>query len=163
VVNRLAQFHPTKVLVEADFGDPKYAQRYRNYVAGKYALPANEVYQFGFKLAARAGNGTDKSANGKRINAFLMANFTKIKDPVFDAFLARQDAIERSGTYLDLLRYLNTDEAIRANAGSYSIFARPGDRVAVLMGQGHEYLLREFVRLNPNLVDVDRAPIFEFG
>ena len=32
---------------------------------------------------------------------------------------------------------------------------RPGDRVVVLMGQGHAYLLREFVRLNPNLVDVD--------
>jgi hypothetical protein len=32
---------------------------------------------------------------------------------------------------------------------------RPGDRVVVIMGQGHEYLLREFVRLNPALIDVD--------
>src|SRR5438270_8707883 len=56
VVDRLAQFHPTKVLVEADFANPVYGQRYRNYLAGKYVLPPNEVYQFGFKLAARAGN-----------------------------------------------------------------------------------------------------------
>jgi hypothetical protein len=34
----------------------------------------------------------------------------------------------------------------------------PGDRVVVLMGQGHEYLLREFTRLNPNLVYVDPLP-----
>ena len=32
---------------------------------------------------------------------------------------------------------------------------RPGDRVVLMMGQGHEYLLREFVRFNPNLQDVD--------
>jgi len=30
-----------------------------------------------------------------------------------------------------------------------------GDRVVVIMGQGHEYLLREFVRLNPALVAID--------
>ena len=32
---------------------------------------------------------------------------------------------------------------------------RPGDRVVVLMGQGHVFLLRQFVRLNPNPVNVD--------
>jgi len=31
----------------------------------------------------------------------------------------------------------------------------PADRAVVIIGQGHEYLLREFVRLNPNLRDVD--------
>lgn len=200
VVSRLARFHPTKVLVEADFGDPKFAQRYRDYLAGKYVLGANEVYQFGYKLAARAGNPTiypidtdgpqlftEKSPGAGAMAAYLNKNFTKVRDPGFDAFLARSDALERNGTYLDLLRYINTDAAIRANASWYAIFdgmgrsadnagagyvaqwyvrnsyifsnilgiIRPGDRVVVLMGQGHEYLLREFVRLNPNLTDVD--------
>ena len=31
----------------------------------------------------------------------------------------------------------------------------PGERVVLVMGQGHEYLLREFVRLNPTLIDVN--------
>ena len=31
----------------------------------------------------------------------------------------------------------------------------PGDRVAVIMGQGHKYLLQQFVRLNPNVTYVD--------
>ncbi len=200
IVTRLARFQPTKVLVEADMANPVYAQRYGQYLAGTYDLPANEVYQFGFRLAKRAGNATiypidtdgpqlftDKSPEASVMAPYLNKNFTKVHDPLFDAFLAREDALERSGTYLDLLRYLNSDAAIRANASWYSIFdgmgreadnagagyvaqwyvrnsyifsnilsvVQPGDRVVVMMGQGHEYLLREFVRLNPNLIYVD--------
>ncbi len=196
VVGRLARFHPTKVLVEAPMGNPVFAQRYAGYLQGSYALPANEIYQFGFKLAKLAGNATIYPIDtfgptllndDSRIDAFLKANFNKVKDPTFDAFLARQNLLERNGSYLDLLRYINTDDAIRANASIYSVLdgmgrdaddagssyvsqwyarnayifsnilsvIRPGDRVVVMMGQGHEYLLREFVRLNPNLLDVD--------
>ena len=200
VVARLAAFHPTKVLIEAPMGDATYPNQYRAYRAGRFTLPANEAYQFGFRLAARAGDSSiypidtwgppiydDASADGKRIDAYLSTNFKNIDDPLFDAYVAHDDAIEKSGTYLDVLRYINTDAAIRANASSYSVLAgmgrssasagatyvsqwytrntfifsnmlsviRPGDRVVVFMGQGHEYLLREFVRLNPHLVDVD--------
>jgi hypothetical protein len=200
IVNRLARFHPNKVLVEADFGDPKYAREYRDYLAGRFHLGANEVYQFGFKLAARANDPTiypidtfgpqlfdDNSVAGKRHKAYLMAHFNDLSDAPFNAFVARSDAIERSGTYLDVLRYMNTDAAIDANASAYSVFAgmgrqaddagaayvaqwytrntyifsnilsviRPGDRAVLIMGQGHEYLLREFVRLNPNLTYVN--------
>ncbi len=181
-------------------GDPKIVARYREYLAGRFALTANEVYQFGFRLAGRSGDSTiypidadgpqlfdSSTASGKRITAYLTKYFTKVPDPIFETFLARQDALEAHGTYLDLLRYLNSDVAIRANASWYSILAgmgrdaddagsayvsqwyarntyifsnvlsviRPGDRVVVMMGQGHEYLLREFVRLNPNLLYVD--------
>lgn len=203
IVARLARFRPTKVLVEGSFGNPVFAQRYRQYLAGKFALPANEVYQFGFKLAARSGNATiypidadgpqlvdDNSAAGKRIDAYLMKNTVNVDAPAFNAFVAKSDALERSGTYLDVLRYINTDAAIRANASVYSVVAgmgreadnagavyvaqwygrntyifsnilsvvRPGDRVVVMMGQGHEYLLREFIRLNPHLSYVDPLP-----
>ena len=200
VVLRLARFRPTKVLIEASMGDPVFAQRYQAFLSGQFTLPANEVYQFGFRLAARARNGTiypidtfgptltdDRTPNGARIMAFLKSHFQSASDPRFDAFIARQNALERNGTYLDLLRYLNTDEAIRANASLYSVLdgmgreadsagaayvsewyarncyifsnvlsvIRPNDRVVVMIGQGHEYLLREFVRLHPNLLPVD--------
>jgi hypothetical protein len=199
IVERLARFHPTKVLIEASFGNPVYAERYRQYLAGQFKLPADEIYQFGFKLAARAGDSTiypidtfgpgldDTTPSGKRVMAFLSAHFTDVPDSLDDAAKAREDAIERDGTYLELLRYLNTDAAIRANASWYSVMAgmgrdaddagavyvanwytrnvyifsniasvvRPGDRVVVMMGQGHEYLLREFVRLNPTMTYVN--------
>lgn len=200
VVAHLARFRPTKVLIEATFGDPKYPREYRRYLAGRFTLGANEVYQYGFKLAARSGNTTiypidtwgpsiydDNSGGGKRIDAYLRAHFKSVKNPEFDAYLRRDEYLELHGTYLDELRYLNTDSSIEANASWYGIFAgmgrnannagatyvaqwytrncfifsnilsviRPGDRVVVLMGQGHEYLLREFVRLNPTLIDVN--------
>jgi len=200
VVAQLARFHPTKVLIEAPMGDAVYAKRYREYLAGHFALPANEIYQFGFRLAARSGDTSiypidtfgptfidESSPSGKRITAYLMSHFNDVRDPVSDAYIKRSDELERNGTYLDLMRYLNTDAAIRANASWYSVMAgmgreaddagaayvaqwymrncfifsniasvvRPGDRVVVMMGQGHEYLLREFVRLNPSMTDVD--------
>lgn len=200
VVAHLARFHPTKVLVEAAFGDPKYPDEYRRYLAGRFTLGANEIYQYGFKLAARSGNTTiypidtwgpsiydDNSSSGKRIDGYLRAHFNSVKDSRFDAYTSRDDDLELHGTYLDDLQYLNTDEAIEANASWYSAFAgmgrnaddagatyvaqwytrncfifsnvlsviRPGDRVVLFMGQGHEYLLREFVRLNPTLINVN--------
>jgi Family of unknown function (DUF5694) len=127
------------------------------------------------------------SPSGQRIDAYLKAHYTNVNDPVADAAIAREHDLELHGTYLEELRLLNTDGAIRANASWYSVFdgmgrdandagsayvagwytrnayifsnilgvVRPGDRVVVLIGQGHAYLLREFVRLNPNLVDID--------
>jgi hypothetical protein len=200
IVERLARFHPTKVLIESTMGDPVWNRRYQQYLAGTFKLGDNEVYQFGYKLASRSGNPAiypvdtwgpqlidDKSASGKRIDAYLEANFAKLQDATFDAYVKRSDSIERTGTYLKLLQYLNTDAAIRANASSYAVLAgmgyssdqagaayvaqwytrnayiyanirqviKPGDRVVVLFGQGHEYLLREFIRLAPDLTYVD--------
>jgi hypothetical protein len=200
VVEHLARFHPTKVLIEAPFGDTKYADQYRQYLAGQFALGASEIYQYGFKLAARSGNASiypidtwgpqnydDNSPIGKRIDAYLKTHFTNVKDPLEDAAIARDHNLQLHGTYLDELRFLNTAGAIHANASWYSVFdgmgreadgagsayvaqwytrnsyifsnilsvIHPGDRVVVLMGQGHEYLQREFIRLNPNLVDID--------
>jgi hypothetical protein len=200
VVERLNRFHPTKVLIEDPDGDPKYAQRFAAYVAGHYVLPPSEDYQFGFRLAKEAHDATvypvdtwgpsivdDNSPQGKSIDAYLRANLGRVSTPTDSAFEAKDDALEASGTYLDVLRYINTDDAIRANASWYSVFLgmgrsenlagasyvaqwytrncyifsnilnvlQPGDRAVVIFGQGHEYLLREFARLNPNITYVD--------
>ena len=200
VVDRLARFHPTKVLIEQGMGNRQVIEDYREYLAGDFSLPADEAHQFGFHLAKRCGNPAiypvdtwgpsiydDNSASGKRINSYLKAHFNSVKDEADSQFEAHDDALERSGSYLDVLRYLNTDDAIRANASWYTIMdglgrsaddagsmyvaqwytrnvyifsnilsvIRPGDRVVVIFGQGHEYLLREFVRLDPNLRYVD--------
>lgn len=201
IERRLARFHPTRVLIEAPFRDRgKYADEYRQYLTGRFTLGADEIYQFGFRLAARSGNATvypidtwgpsiydDNSPIGKRIDAYLKTHLTRVEDPEFHAFVAHDHYLEQRGTYLGELRYLNSDSAIQANASWYSILdgmgrdadnagsmyaaqwytrncyifsnilrvIRPGDRVVLFMGQGHKYLLREFVRLNPNLVYVD--------
>jgi hypothetical protein len=200
IVGRLARFRPTKVLIEDTNGDPKVIANYAAFVAGRFTLPPSEDYQIGFRLAHAAGNATiypvdtwgpqlidDNSAQGKRVDAYLMKNLANVRVPETDAFIAKMDKVEQTGTYLDVLRLINTDEAIRANAMWYSVAAglgpppnyagtlytaqwytrntyiwanilhtiEPGDRVAVLFGQGHEYLLREFARMNPNIQYVD--------
>ena len=54
VVDRLAQFRPTKIAVEWPVKDqPRADSLYRAYVAGTYTLGTNEVYQLGFRLAKK--------------------------------------------------------------------------------------------------------------
>ena len=200
IVTRLARFHPTKVLIEDPVDDSTYAARFSEYGAGRYVLPAGEDYQFGFRLAREAHNSTiypvdtwgpaivdDNSPQGKRINAYLKTSLPHVSTAPGDAFIAKSADLEKGASYLDLLRYLNSDAAIRANASWYSvvdgigksesfagasyvaqwytrncyIFANilnvlePEDRAVVIFGQGHEYLLREFAQLNPNITYVD--------
>lgn len=56
VVERLARFRPTKIMLEAQ--GPvveKLHERYEQYLAGEYELGANEIYQLGFRLGKRLG------------------------------------------------------------------------------------------------------------
>src|SRR5215218_6554154 len=51
LVNRLARFRPTKIAVEAPYRSTAVPDRYKQYVAGTYALSRNETEQIGFRLA----------------------------------------------------------------------------------------------------------------
>lgn len=57
VVDRLADFRPTQIMIEAT---PEHAEHlnatYRDYVAGKHDLTANEIQQLGMRLAKRLGH-----------------------------------------------------------------------------------------------------------
>lgn len=55
LVDRLAKFKPTKILVEDKPNSPQLKQRFDAYVAGKTTLTANEKEQVGFRLARRLG------------------------------------------------------------------------------------------------------------
>jgi hypothetical protein len=57
LVNKLAKFKPTKIVVEVDSNyDSIFNVRYRNYVKGGYALKQNESEQIGFRLAKQLGH-----------------------------------------------------------------------------------------------------------
>lgn len=53
VVERLAAFGPTRVAIEADWGDTTDPARYRAYRAGSHELSRSESQQIGFRLARR--------------------------------------------------------------------------------------------------------------
>ncbi len=53
---RIGGFKPTKVLLEYPrASDALINQRYADYLAGKYELKVNEIYQLGFRIAKAAG------------------------------------------------------------------------------------------------------------
>ena len=53
---RLASFKPTKVAVEAPFGDEPTVAAYKEYVAGKREMRRSEEEQIGFRLAKKMGH-----------------------------------------------------------------------------------------------------------
>ncbi|MBV9264144.1 MAG: hypothetical protein JO324_07455 [Candidatus Eremiobacteraeota bacterium] len=137
VVSRLAAFKPTKVMIEASAADPKYVQRYKAYLAGTYQLGPNENDQLGYRLAAVAHNPTiypidevnftfdypSVVASAKRNgqNA-LLAQAEAAMQPLVE----RSNALEQQDRLRDLLRFLNTPEALDANAAWYMYVNRVG-------------------------------------
>ncbi len=56
LTTRLAAFTPTAVLLEYNpESEAEINERYRQYLDGAFELPANEVYQLGFRIAKKAG------------------------------------------------------------------------------------------------------------
>ena len=138
VLEGLAKFKPTKVMIERPFGDPQYADQYQQYLKGDYTLGGNEIYQLGFRLAAMSRDPSIYPIDTPDDDSFpfdyegLLSAAKQYKQGYIDAaeahwkpFLARQDELEQHGTIPELLRYLNTPEAIEYNASWYMY----GDRV----------------------------------
>lgn len=56
LAGRLAGFKPTAVLAECSPSEQgAYDQRFKEYLGGRFALPSNETYQVGFRVAEQAG------------------------------------------------------------------------------------------------------------
>lgn len=57
IVDRLAEFGFTKIAVERKWqSDESLQQQYDAYIEGEFELPANELYQIGFRLAKQLGH-----------------------------------------------------------------------------------------------------------
>ena len=198
VVTHLAKFQPTKVVLEQTAGTGDLEPNYQKYLRNEFELPASENYQIGFRLARSAGL---KKIN--LINAWTDFDYDQVKQYADShaqsdllgkagdqttSLLAQAENIQKAGTVLDVLRYFNSEEAIRANNSFYMYLARigdsdnylgaklvanwhlrnlemfanltrliegPGERIVVLYGQGHEFLLQQFIRESPDLQLVD--------
>jgi hypothetical protein len=94
---RLREFQPTVVLLEFNPANESTMQeRYERYLDGQYELPANEIYQIGFRIARLSGV--------KKIASFDEASIGWNAEPLFE-YLPEHDpdteravelAIERS-------------------------------------------------------------------
>lgn len=197
----LGKYNPTVVLLE--FGperDAEMQERFRKYVEGTYELPSNEVYQLGFRIAARSDADTIHGFDETSIhwqaeplfeylenvdtttNAKLSAVFEELTaaDQKAHASLSLQDLLMRSNDAdrdaQNRALYLMTNHVGKGgnfvgadataswwhrNFRMYAIvqrYARPGERVLVIGGQGHIAILRQLLADDPDREAVDVLP-----
>ena len=131
IIDALARFKPNKVMIEARATDPVYVQRYQAYRHGRYRLGPNEDDQFGYRLAASLGLPTilpiDSTGNFPFDYDGLQAEAAKQRQKSILAqanaetagLVRRQTETSRASNLIGLMRYLNTAEALRANAAWY--------------------------------------------
>lgn len=126
--HRLARFAPTKVLLEyPEQRDATINARYAEYLAGRFELPRNEIYQLGFRVAKLAGHarvyGFDVEA--PPFDAKLWSYLSS--DPVSDrkfmnvikAESQRLESAHRSLSLQQLLAMSNSPEEDTRNKGFY--------------------------------------------
>jgi hypothetical protein len=127
---RLAGFEPTKVLLEYDpQNDEVMNQRYRDYLDGNFELPANEIYQLGFRIAGQAGHTRVYSFDNRDVEWQAEAMFEyaeKNKSPEMDTFnqiietvSAKSEEARATLSLSELLRRQNDPAVERRNMDLY--------------------------------------------
>lgn len=127
---RLARFAPTKVLLEYPAtSDAVINRRYAEYVAGRFELPLNEIYQLGFRVAKLAGHGRVHGIDVEAPPFQAQLWSTLSKEPTFETKLtqriasesARLEAAHRTMTLKQILAASNTPAEDRRNKGFYML------------------------------------------
>jgi len=140
LVEVLKRFRPTKVAVEADAWSKRVPEDYAAYLAGKHELTRNEIEQVGFRLAKEMGHKAvyPVDADGdfpyqRLVNYAKGSGRSKELDALMGETGARvkaQNEYLASHTVLETLLYMNDDERVAEDVGSYyrmAHFNEPGD------------------------------------
>jgi len=117
VVDVLAAFAPTRIAVEVRPERQRWLDSlYAEHRAGRYALGLNEVFQLGFRLAARLGHEGLYAVDHEGEFPFgaVMA-YAQAHDPAFAAHFGEvaaritteSDSLQRTATVGEILRHLN--------------------------------------------------------
>lgn len=89
MVDRLAEFEPTRVAVEAQWGDSATIERWRDYASGRKELRPNEREQIGFRLAGQVGLDTVYPIDYELGMDFSVLQRAAERDPQMAAQMAR--------------------------------------------------------------------------
>jgi hypothetical protein len=130
LTQRLAGFKPTKILLEYDpENDELINQRYRDYLAGKYELAANEIYQLGFRIAKAAGHERVYSFDNRAVEwqAEAMFEYAKQHDSpemktfnqIIETFTAEDEKARSTLSLRELLMRANDPDLERMNMDLY--------------------------------------------
>jgi hypothetical protein len=136
VVDGLARFRPTKVLVEwrPDQVDSMNAT-YARYRAGNFELSRNEVHQLSYRLAARMGHQRLYAVDySKGMPTDSMLAYARAHQPAlaarFDSVIVdvvgMLDRMQRENTVGEILRLWNSEDVLTRALGLYLEMAAVG-------------------------------------
>jgi Family of unknown function (DUF5694) len=143
LVNYIARFKPTKIIIEGEPGDTTWGNRYTRYLAGKKILGKNEIEQLGFRLAKQFKLDTLYGADAANIydDLFMSKDSIALRPTLLNIFSGwgndykykcdkeickRYDSLSKydeelnlKSTLLSYFKFLNTDKSLARNYGSY--------------------------------------------
>lgn len=167
VVARLAAWRPTRIAVEIEAGDQaELDKRYADFRAGRYALSASEVDQFGLRLAALLGHDRVHAVDWNDMPPGAMddydwsvgaaqrgeeARMAALRSPEWGQ---RLTALAASRPMAEWLTVMNGTEFMTQSHRRYYDYALLGDQGANWVGAWHGRNLKIFA----NLVRVAHAP-----
>jgi uncharacterized protein DUF5694 len=144
LVNRLAKFRPTRLLIEAPYGNPVRPNAYADYLAGKHDLNRDEREQVAFRLARRmnlstvAGIDYPMDLDDSQLNLLMKSN-PELVGKAMEALQAdggkemeKQQSLLAHSSVTEFYRYQNSEEAIERNHQFYFKYLVP-------IAQGQNY------------------------
>jgi hypothetical protein len=133
----LKKFQPTKIAVEAPYGEDAVPKRYADYLAGTHALTRNETEQIGFRLAKELGHKTiygvdvDVDFPFPRLTHYAKAIGQSAKLEAMMGEIGKtvkvQDEYLKAHTVLETLVYMNSDQKVAEDIGFYHLMAHYGE------------------------------------
>ncbi len=139
LLDRIATFRPTKILIESPFYRSKAPENYAKFLKGEYPLTANEIDQVAFVLAKRLGHATVIPVDypmwmDGRVPQEIGTPKPKPKPqgeakaatpaPIPEHLQRLQDLMAK-GTVLETFRHLNSEAYMRADHDWYVRMLHP--------------------------------------
>lgn len=127
---RIARFAPTRVLLEyPPAGDEAMNQRYSDFLAGRFELGRNEIYQLGFRVARLMGHprvhGIDAKSPPAEVSlwSYLSERPEELGrlEQMIAAESERQQRMHRALTLREILALSNSLGEDRRNKGFYML------------------------------------------
>jgi hypothetical protein len=133
----LKRFQPTRIAVEAPYGEDVVPQRYAEHLAGTRPLSRNEVEQIGFRLAKDLGHAAIYPVDVEGDFPFQrIVNYAKATGESAELqgmmgeigeMVKAQGEYLKTHTVLETLLYMNADAKVAQDVGFYHLQARYGE------------------------------------
>ncbi|HET7747978.1 MAG TPA: DUF5694 domain-containing protein [Terriglobales bacterium] len=137
LVNRLAAFRPTRVLIEAPYGDAGQPRAYAEYLAGKHELSRDEREQVAFRLARKmnlptvAGIDHPMDLDDSQLN-LLMKSSPELVGKTMEGLqtegqkeMTKQQSLLARSSVTEFYRYQNSEAAVELNHQFYFKYLVP--------------------------------------